>query len=166
MYHLILDKSNTPSDTSEAESTYPSEAHKWTFEETTEIVLCAQFYFSIFLHPSSIWVRTNYHLSGCYRKSRDRKWHDRKWRQSHDGSDVSHVPCPEVCYAHAQPEVVQYLPTWGLLSGSMFYACPAFYRTFFLVVVQNVGCGCSLRHLRPIARGNPLFYFHILSIYI
>jgi hypothetical protein len=34
------------------------------------------------------------------------------------GSDVSHVtvsdavhlPCPEVCYAHAQPEVAQYPP--------------------------------------------------------
>ena len=34
------------------------------------------------------------------------------------GSDVSHVPCPEVCSAHAQPEVAQYPPWWGLLIGS------------------------------------------------
>jgi hypothetical protein len=27
------------------------------------------------------------------------------------GSDVSHVPCPEVCSAHAQPEVAQYRPS-------------------------------------------------------
>ena len=26
------------------------------------------------------------------------------------GSDVSHVPCPEVCSAHAQPEIVLYPP--------------------------------------------------------
>ena len=26
------------------------------------------------------------------------------------GSDVSHVSCPEVCSAHAQPEVAQYPP--------------------------------------------------------
>jgi hypothetical protein len=26
------------------------------------------------------------------------------------GSNVSHVPCPEVCSAHAQPEVTQYPP--------------------------------------------------------
>jgi hypothetical protein len=26
------------------------------------------------------------------------------------GSDVIHMPCPEVCYAHAQPEVAQYPP--------------------------------------------------------
>lgn len=31
MYHRILDKSNTTSDTSEAELTYPSEAHESTF---------------------------------------------------------------------------------------------------------------------------------------
>ena len=24
------------------------------------------------------------------------------------GNDVSQVPCPEVCYAHAQPEVAPY----------------------------------------------------------
>jgi hypothetical protein len=28
------------------------------------------------------------------------------------------IPCPEVCSAHAQPEVVPYLPLWGLLTGS------------------------------------------------
>ena len=55
------------------------------------------------------------------------------------GSDISHVPCPDVCAAHAQPEVAQYPPYWGLLTGSdkitcpevaltgsMFCACPAF----------------------------------------
>ena len=26
------------------------------------------------------------------------------------GSDTSHVPCPEVCSAHAQPEVAPYPP--------------------------------------------------------
>ena len=34
------------------------------------------------------------------------------------GSDVNHVPRPEVCSAHAQREVAQYLPYWGLLTGS------------------------------------------------
>ena len=29
------------------------------------------------------------------------------------GSDVSHVPCPELCSMHAQPEVAQYPPYWG-----------------------------------------------------
>ena len=63
----------------------------------TEIVtcICAQFYFSIFLHPSSIWVLTNYHLwgstgshvTGIYVTGSD---------VSHmTGSDVSHVPSPE-----------------------------------------------------------------------
>jgi hypothetical protein len=28
------------------------------------------------------------------------------------GSDINHVPCPEVCSAHAQPEVAQYPPWW------------------------------------------------------
>ena len=26
------------------------------------------------------------------------------------GSDISHVPCPEVCSAHVQPEVAHYPP--------------------------------------------------------
>jgi hypothetical protein len=26
------------------------------------------------------------------------------------GSDAVHLPCPELCYAHAQPEVAQYPP--------------------------------------------------------
>jgi hypothetical protein len=30
------------------------------------------------------------------------------------------------------------------LSRNMFCACPVFFRVFFLVVVQNVGWGCSL----------------------
>ena len=34
------------------------------------------------------------------------------------GSDVSHVPSPEVCSAHAQPEVVQYPSQCGLFTGS------------------------------------------------
>ena len=49
MYHRILDKSNTPSDTSEVKPTYPSEAHEWTFEKTTEIVICAQRYGQIII---------------------------------------------------------------------------------------------------------------------
>jgi hypothetical protein len=32
-------------------------------------------------------------------------------------SDVSHVPCPEVCSTHVQPEVAQYPPWCGLLTG-------------------------------------------------
>jgi hypothetical protein len=42
----------------------------------------------------------------CYRK-----WRDRKWRQSRDRKWL----CPEVCSAHAQPEVT--------MLGSMFCAC-------------------------------------------
>ena len=73
------------------------------------------------------WVVYGYsssHICGgavrwCYRKWRDRKW-----------------PCPEVCYAHAQPEIAPYPPYCGLLTGSdkvtwpeealtrsMFWAC-------------------------------------------
>ena len=56
------------------------------------------------------------------------------------GSDVNHVPCPEVCSAHAQTEVVQYPPKWGLFdrkwqSRDRKWSCPAFSRAFFLVVV-------------------------------
>ena len=34
------------------------------------------------------------------------------------GSDVSHVTCPDICFAHAQQEVAPYPSLWGLLTGS------------------------------------------------
>ena len=47
-----------------------------------------------------------------------------------------------------------------------YYFSVFFSRPFLLVVVvQNVGWGCSLRRPRPIAIGNyHPFYFHILSV--
>ena len=51
-----------------------------------------------------------------------------------------------------------------------FFFSVLFFRIFFrpfllVVVVQNVGWGCSLRRPRPIAIGNyHPFYFHILSV--
>jgi hypothetical protein len=47
-----------------------------------------------------------------------------------------------------------------------YYFSVFFFRPFLLVVVvQNVGWGCSLRRPRPIAIGNyHPFYFHILSV--
>jgi hypothetical protein len=87
----------------------------------------------------------------------NRKWHDRKWRQSRDQKWRQSLdrtwPCPEVCSAHAQPEVATYRPSRAFwpevtksrdrkgpcpevaLTGSRFCACPAFSGAFFFVVV-------------------------------
>jgi hypothetical protein len=52
------------------------------------------------MHESSIWAQLKSYLRGIgpLRMTRSDVSHD-------TGSDVSHVPCPEVCSAHAQPEV-------------------------------------------------------------
>ena len=50
------------------------------------------------------------------------------------------------------------------LTESMFCACPVFSRALFLVVVQNVDWGCSLRRLRPITIGNWAFWPEVTSV--
>jgi hypothetical protein len=62
--------------------------------------------------------------------------------------------------AHAQPEVAQYPPS-GVFTGSWLQEVTSFSRAFFLVVVQNVGLGCSLRRPRlPLSLVICPFYFH------
>jgi hypothetical protein len=83
------------------------------------------------------------------------------------GSGISHVPCPEVCYAHAQPGVAPYPPEWGLLtagdkvtwpevalSGSgpgrkYVLRIPRFFRVFFFLS-SNMATGCDPRSLDPL----------------
>ena len=68
-------------------------------------------------HLSSIWPRTNYYLRWIVR------WimtGSHVTETDMTGSDISHVSCLEVCSADAQPEVAQYLPYWGLRTGSNF----------------------------------------------
>ena len=74
-------------------------------------------------YVSSIWVQLSYYLRRCYRKSRDRKWGLLTGRDK--------VTWPEEA-----------------MSGSMFFACPAFSRVFFLSS-SNMATGCDQRSLDP-----------------
>ena len=62
--------------------------------------------------------------------------------------------------AHAQPEVAQYLLV-GSFHRKLLHEVTSFARAFFLVVVQNVGWGCSLRRPRlPLSLVICPFYLH------
>ena len=58
----------------------------------------------IFTHhdSSSIWVQLKSHLRRIEPL--------RMTGSDMTGNDVSHVPCPEVCSAHAQPEIASHPP--------------------------------------------------------
>jgi hypothetical protein len=53
------------------------------------------------VHLSSVWGQLKPHLRGIVRGIEPLRM---------TGSHVSHVSYPEVCHAHAQPEVAQYPP--------------------------------------------------------
>jgi hypothetical protein len=61
------------------------------------------------------------------------RWCYRKWRQSRDRKWCSH--CPEVCSAHAQPEVAQYLRLWD---RKWRLSCPHILLTFHSLIIRFV----------------------------
>jgi hypothetical protein len=97
-YYRVCHYSNTTCATSGAGTAYPPGAHAFT---------------PVFswVRVSSIWVQLKSHLRGIgpLRMTESDASHMTGSDVSHvTGSDVSH--CPEVCSAHAQPEVAPYPP--------------------------------------------------------
>ena len=89
------------------------------------------------------WVVYEYgqsHICGGTMCS-NRKSHDRKWRHRKSRDRKWPCPQPEVCFAHAQPEVAQYPPSGAFSPEVGYMKWRHFPREFFLVVVQNVGWG-------------------------
>ena len=126
------------------------------------------------------WRATGSHMTGCDVTGRDhvrnRKYvmrmRNRKFRNTPSGTfspEVTSVTGNDNDHGHRRggrvrachPEVAQYPPSGGIFTGSWLQEVTSFSRAFFLVVVQNVGWGCSIRRSRlALSLVICPFYFH------